>query len=85
MRAPPRHTARGAAKGVSMRCTCQNCGEYMVQDEKGLSSRCICPQCFSTCSACMGTVQQPLSKEALSMLLLQRERYDEKLEEANEE
>lgn len=59
-----------------MRCTCQSCGEYMVQDEKGLFSRCICPNCFQTCSACLGTQQKPLSREALSALMADRARYD---------
>ena len=59
-----------------MRCTCQNCGTYMVQDEKGLQSRCICPECFCVCSACMGTSQGPVSREGLTALLLERERYD---------
>lgn len=57
----------------------------MVQDEKGLMSRCVCPQCFSTCSACMGTRQEPLTKESLELLLMQRERYDETLARENED
>lgn len=59
-----------------MRCMCQNCGEYMVQDEKGLFSRCICPNCLTTCSACMGTSQQPASLEELRMILAHRQRED---------
>jgi len=59
-----------------MRCSCQNCGAYMVQDEKGLGSRCICPECFTTCSACMGTRQKPMDSDSLRFMLLQRERYD---------
>ena len=64
-----------------MRCTCQNCGAYMVQDEKGLESRCICPECFTTCSACMGTPQQPASPEELRALMRERERYDAERED----
>ena len=60
-----------------MRCSCQICGEYMVQDEKGLNSRCICPNCFATCSACMGTPQKPLDREALQRTMEERERLDE--------
>lgn len=60
-----------------MRCSCQFCGEYMVQDEKGIESRCICPRCFHTCSACMGTTQLPLDREGLKQMLLRREIYDE--------
>lgn len=63
-----------------MRCSCQNCGAYMVQDEKGILSRCICPECFSTCNACMGTRQTPMDPESLRFLLLQRERLDEENE-----
>ncbi len=59
-----------------MRCSCQNCGAYMVQDEKGLGSRCICPECFTTCNACMGTPQQPADKERLREMMLEREKYD---------
>ena len=59
-----------------MRCSCQKCGEYMVQDEKGLFSRCICPNCFETCSACLGTKQKPLSSDELQALLLQRQQID---------
>lgn len=61
-----------------MRCMCQNCGEYMVQDEKGLFSRCICPNCLSTCNACMGTRQQPVSKEELKSILFARAMEDER-------
>lgn len=56
-----------------MRCSCRVCGTYMVQDEKGLNSRCICPQCFSTCSACMGTIGEPMSVESLRFVALERE------------
>lgn len=59
-----------------MRCTCQSCGEYMVQDEKGLFSRCICPNCFQTCAACLGTQQTPLSADALRALVAERAQYD---------
>ena len=46
----------------------------MVQDEKGLGSRCICPECFTVCSACMGTRQAPMEPDQLRFMLLQRER-----------
>lgn len=59
-----------------MRCSCQVCGEYMVQDEKGIKSRCICPVCFNTCSACMGTSQEPISGDRFEAIRLLRERYD---------
>ena len=57
-----------------MRCSCQRCGTYMVQDEKGVQSRCICPECFFVCAACIGTEGgQPLDLESLKMLALLRE------------
>ena len=58
---------------MKMRCSCRVCGTYMVQDEKGLLSRCICPQCFATCSACMGTIGEPMSIEDLKVIALLRE------------
>ena len=65
-----------------MRCSCQVCGEYMVQDEKGLESRCICPNCFTTCNACMGTEQAPIeSSDRLATLAMLRERYDRAFED----
>ena len=67
-----------------MRCSCQRCGTYMVQQEHGLESRCICPQCFATCSACMGTEQQPEHREGLALIQYLRERYDRSLEETEE-
>lgn len=60
-----------------MRCSCRVCGTYMVQDEKGLDSRCICPQCFSTCSACMGTAGEPLDLESLRIVAMMREPAEE--------
>lgn len=68
-----------------MRCSCQVCGEYMVQDEKGLESRCICPVCFATCSACMGTVQPPLDRDGLRAMLDQRQRMDARMEPVEDE
>ena len=62
--------------GDDMRCSCQNCGVYMVQDEKGIGSRCICPECFTTCNACMGTRQAPMDPDSLKFMMLARERYD---------
>ena len=57
-----------------MRCSCQRCGAYMVQDEKGIKSRCICPECFFTCSACVSTEGgKPLDVDSLRMLALLRE------------
>ena len=56
-----------------MRCSCRACGTYMVQDEKGLFSRCVCPQCFCACSACMGTIGEPLDPQTLRFVAQERE------------
>ena len=48
-----------------MRCSCRNCGEYMVQTERGLFSGCKCPACFNVCRDCMGTPQGPKTPEEL--------------------
>lgn len=37
-----------------MRCSCQNCGTYMVQSE-GIELGCVCPQCGTRCKMCLGT------------------------------
>lgn len=57
----------------------------MVQDEKGLESRCICPNCFETCSACMGTEQTPVTGDRFQVIAMLRERYDRRLETADED
>lgn len=56
-----------------MRCSCQNCGTYMVQDEKGFQSRCICPECFTVCTACMGTAGKPLSIDQIKIEAMRRD------------
>lgn len=38
-----------------MRCSCPQCGIYMVQKEKGANSTCVCPKCQHACDACMGS------------------------------
>ena len=68
-----------------MRCSCQRCGAYMVQDEKGVQSRCICPECFFVCSACIGTSGgQPLDLDSLRMLSLLREAQGDGTDEDEE-
>lgn len=59
-----------------MRCSCRNCGEYMIQDEHGIESCCICPICFTKCSLCINDRNQPLDREALYSLLKKRESMD---------
>ena len=48
----------------------------MVQQERGLESRCVCPQCLRTCSACMGTEQQPEHREGLALIAYLREHIE---------
>ena len=49
-----------------MRCSCQNCGTYMVHAES-LSLGCVCPECGARCRACLGT-DTVVSREALRRL-----------------
>lgn len=37
-----------------MRCTCTNCGTYMVHAED-MALGCVCPDCQNRCKACLGT------------------------------
>lgn len=49
-----------------MRCSCTNCGVYMVQsDDSHLG--CVCPECGSRCTACLGT-NSVMSREAIASM-----------------
>ena len=37
-----------------MRCSCKNCGVYMIQSEDSHLG-CVCPECGNRCTACLGT------------------------------
>ena len=37
-----------------MRCSCKECGTYMVQAESDLLG-CVCPDCGYRCTDCLGT------------------------------
>ena len=60
-----------------MRCSCQKCGEYMVQREQGVESMCVGPNCFNTCSACMGNRTTVKSVEELKLEFLLRTEEEE--------
>lgn len=62
-----------------MRCSCRNCGAYMVQTERGLFSGCQCPECFNICRDCMGTPGGPVDKADLKKVY-ERRREEESLE-----
>ena len=49
-----------------MRCSCYNCGTYMVHAES-THLGCVCPDCKSRCKACLGT-NTVMSREALRNL-----------------
>ncbi len=49
-----------------MRCSCRNCGEYMVQSESEHLG-CVCPSCGNRCTDCLGT-DTLLSREQLRKL-----------------
>ena len=50
-----------------MRCSCHECGTYMVQSE-GLELGCVCPECGYRCKACLGT-DSVVSREGLKNLV----------------
>ena len=49
-----------------MRCSCKECGEYMVHAERGFG-RCVCSVCGYECTDCLGT-NTVISKEDLKAL-----------------
>lgn len=50
-----------------MRCSCHECGTYMVQSE-GLELGCVCPECGYRCKACLGT-NSVVSRDGLKNLM----------------
>ncbi len=49
-----------------MRCSCKECGIYMVQaDAPHLG--CVCPECFYRCTDCLGT-NTVVSRESIRAL-----------------
>ena len=49
-----------------MRCSCKECGIYMVQSEDDHLG-CVCPECGYRCRDCLGT-NTVVSRESLAML-----------------
>lgn len=49
-----------------MRCSCRNCGVYMIQSDDAHLG-CVCPECGSRCTACLGT-DSVMSREAIEAL-----------------
>ncbi len=49
-----------------MRCSCRNCGVYMVQSEDSHLG-CVCPECGERCTACLGT-NSMMSRESIESL-----------------
>ncbi|MBO4299312.1 MAG: hypothetical protein IKS52_02120 [Clostridia bacterium] len=49
-----------------MRCSCPECGTYMVHSES-MRLGCVCPQCGARCSACLGT-DTVVSRDALRQM-----------------
>ena len=45
-----------------MRCSCPECGDFMIHAESDAS--CVCPNCLRRCSACLGT-GTALSRESV--------------------
>ena len=49
-----------------MRCSCKECGTYMIQAESGRLG-CVCPDCGYRCGDCLGTATV-VSRERLTEL-----------------
>ena len=49
-----------------MRCSCKNCGVYMIQSEDSHLG-CVCPECGNRCTACLGT-NSVMDREAVRAL-----------------
>lgn len=49
-----------------MRCSCRNCGVYMIQSEDSHLG-CVCPECGERCTACLGT-NSVMSRERIMEL-----------------
>ena len=49
-----------------MRCSCPECGTYMVHSES-MHLGCVCPECGARCTACLGT-NTVISREELQKL-----------------
>ncbi len=49
-----------------MRCSCRDCGTYMIQADD-LTLGCVCPSCGARCTACLGT-NSVLSSEQIRRL-----------------
>ena len=49
-----------------MRCSCRECGTYMVQAEDEVMG-CVCPECFNRCTDCLGT-DSILTKEDIESM-----------------
>ncbi len=49
-----------------MRCSCMNCGAYMVQSEDSHLG-CVCTECGNRCTVCLGT-NSVMNKEMIASL-----------------
>ena len=49
-----------------MRCSCKECGTYMIQAESDHLG-CVCPDCGYRCNACLGT-NTVVGRESLKAL-----------------
>ena len=49
-----------------MRCSCPECGTYMVHSES-MHLGCVCPECGARCTACLGT-NTVISRETLRQM-----------------
>ncbi len=59
-----------------MRCSCPECGTYMVHSESAQLG-CVCPDCGARCKMCLGTntvvSREDLKARAIGYLAMQSE------------
>lgn len=59
-----------------MRCSCHECGTYMVHSESS-ELGCVCPECGARCKMCLGTntvvSREDLKARAIGYLAMQSE------------
>ena len=58
-----------------MRCSCHECGTYMVHSESS-ELGCVCPECGARCKMCLGTntvvSREDLKARAIGYLAMQQ-------------
>ena len=66
-----------------MRCSCKECGIYMIQAESDFQG-CVCPECGYRCNDCLGT-NTVVSREQIRNLAFDPRFFPENLASSFEE